>query len=180
MVDVWLLSPEYVACLRCSLFLVFFWVSLMGSNYCPIYQPGLPTGAKCVLCSAWIREHLPSFGVKLPSENGTVVDRLSLRQHVPIQLWVLKKCLEWDSSDSSQGVLLGMKIALKLWESCPEIIYTYILYPFKNSHNILNQLERMNKAVRFIENCAIVRKSIPYIGRMYAKILGEIKHFLAE
>ena len=46
---------EGVACLHCSLFPVVFWGALMGRNYCPIYQPGLPLGAKCVSCSARIR-----------------------------------------------------------------------------------------------------------------------------
>ena len=46
----------------------------MDSNYYPIYQPGLPPGAKCVPCSARIREHMPCFDMKLPVDGGMGVD----------------------------------------------------------------------------------------------------------
>ena len=87
----------------------------MDSNYCPIYQPGLPPGAKCVPCSARIIKHMPLFGTKLPSNNVTGVDRILLGRHVPVWLWALEKCLERYSTDSSQGVLFGVELTLKLW-----------------------------------------------------------------
>ena len=65
--------------------------------------------------------------MNLNTDDGTDVDRLYLRRHVPFRLWALDKCLERDSTDSSQGVLLCMEIILKLWEPCPEIIYICIL-----------------------------------------------------
>ena len=43
------------------LFLLFFWGALMDSNYCPIYQPVLPPGAKCVPCSAQIENSWPDL-----------------------------------------------------------------------------------------------------------------------
>ena len=58
----------------------------MGSNYCPIYQPGLPLSAKCVMCSSWIIEQIPFFGMKINFDDGIGVNSLCLGHHVPIQL----------------------------------------------------------------------------------------------
>ena len=77
----------------------------MNSNYCPIYQLGMPPSAKYVPCSAWIIENMYCFGTKLSDNNGTGVDRIFLGWHVTIQLWALKKCSERDSTNSSQEVL---------------------------------------------------------------------------
>ena len=79
--------------------------------------------------------------MKLPAENSMGVNRLRLGQNVLIWLWALEKCSERDSTDSSQGVLLGMELKLKLWELCPEIIYICILQPSKNSHTIFKFIE---------------------------------------
>ena len=95
----------------------------MNSNFCPMYQPGLPTGDKCVLCYTHIREQLPLFGMKLPAKKITDVDWLCLGRHVPIQLWSLEMYSERDSTDSSLGLLLGIELTFKLREFWTEIIY---------------------------------------------------------
>ena len=64
----WWPIPEDVACLHCSLFPVVFWRDLMESNYCTIYQPGMPPGAKCVPCSDGNREQLYCFSIHIPDD----------------------------------------------------------------------------------------------------------------
>ena len=68
--------------------------------------------------------------MKLPTDDGTGVNRICLGGHVPTQLLALKKFLERDSTDSSQGLILGMEPTLKLWKLYPEITYIYILQPY--------------------------------------------------
>ena len=74
--------------------------------------------------------------MKLPATKGAGVDQIFLGRHVPIRLWALEKCSERDLVESSQGLVWGMELTLKLWELCPEIIYIHILDPSKNIHNI--------------------------------------------
>ena len=151
----------------------------MESNYCTIYQPGMPPGAKCVPCSDGNREQLYCFSIHIPDNEGKGVDLIRLGWDVLTRLWALNKCL---AKDSSQGVLLGMELTVKLWKYCPEIIYIYILESSKNSNSILNQPENINTPVEVIEKLwHNLQFSTIYAYNLYKKLSIYIsKHLLAE
>ena len=72
--------------------------------------------------------------MKLTANDGTSVYLIFLGRHVLIRLWVLQTFSERYSTDSSQGVLLGIELTLKLWKFCHEFIHIYIFLPLKKNH----------------------------------------------